>query len=91
MPLHIPVYVNYREIGALHIGRADNRHLENTESTYLVTAHEYPQTMYEGKTRKWTPDWSRGVEFEHTYAEGALVCLRKAIDALEKEGVTDFE
>lgn len=91
MPLHIPVFVNDREIGAIHIGRLDNRNLENVESTYVVTVKEYPQIQFEGKTRKWTPNWDSDVEFTHTYADGALVCLRKAIEALEKAGVTDFD
>lgn len=91
MPLHIPVYVNYEEIGALHIARLDNRHLENAESTYVVSIKEFPQTQHEGKSRKWTPNWDSDIEFTHTYADGALVCLRKAIDALERAGVTDFD
>lgn len=90
-PIHVPVFINRREIGAIHIGRADNRHLENAESTYVVTVKEYPQTVYEGKERKWTPNWDSDVEFTHTYSDGVLVCLRKAIEALEAAGVTDFD
>lgn len=83
MPLHVPVYVNDREITTIHISRLDNFDLSNPESTYIVTTHELPQTMYEGKPRRYTPNWGVGVQFTHKYSDGALKCLSRALVALE--------
>lgn len=83
MPLHIPVYLNDREIEVVHIGRTGPIDPAEDFYHYIVTTHEYPQTMYEGKPRRYTPNWDVGVPFTHKYSDGALKCLSRALEALE--------
>ena len=75
MPLHITVKVNDHLIEDLHIGRIKGGTNPDDLNTYLVVAGDHPITL-EG--------WKEsGIEFTHRYGDNALVCLRKALEALE--------
>jgi hypothetical protein len=73
MPLHVRIAINDAEIETLHIGRIEPLASTMSEHFYLVTDEE----ISEGH-----PNWAIGREFKHTYSDGALICVRKAIDAL---------
>lgn len=72
MPLHVEIRVNDKLLDTLHIGRTEQVHDVTQTSTYLVVSERTPE---------W--GWDDGVPFEHRYDEGALTCVRKAIQALE--------
>lgn len=73
MPLHVRVAVNDREITTLHIGRIEPLASDYAEHFYLITDSEVSTGQ---------PNWAVGREFKHTYSDGALICVRKGIDAL---------
>lgn len=75
MPLHIDVAINESPIESLHIGRIKGGTKADDVNTYLVVNGARPTTLEE---------WhDYGVEFQHRYGDGALVCLRKALQAIE--------
>lgn len=75
MPLHIDIAVNDFPIESLHIGRIKGGTDPDDVNTYLVVSGDQPITL---------KGWHEyGVEFEHRYGDGALVCLRKALQAIE--------
>lgn len=75
MPLHVTININREVLETLHIGRIEGGEKPDDINKYLVVVGEKP----------WMPDaWKMyGVEYEHRYGDGALVCVRKALDALE--------
>ena len=76
MPLHVEVYVNSTYLDGIHIGRVSGNVDPNNENTYLVVNGPLPRTQ---------EDWTNGgIQFNHRYGDGALVCIRKAIQALEE-------
>lgn len=75
MPLHIDVSVNEHHIESLHIGRIAGGTSPDDVNTYLVVHGDRPITLDEWR--------NNGVEFNHRYGDGALVCLRRALDAIE--------
>jgi hypothetical protein len=83
MPLHIPIYVNNQEVCTVHIGRDAPLVDGDPYYPYIVTMHEYPQTLYPGRPRRYTPNWGLGVEFVHKRSDGVLKCLSRALEALE--------
>lgn len=83
MPLHVEIKTNGHPIETVHIGRTEPLTGADVEHQYKVTTVEFPQTLWEGKPRKYTPNWEAGVRFGHVYSDGALVCVRKALEALE--------
>lgn len=78
MPLHAEIYINSTYIDGLHIGRIAGGTDPNDENTYLVVNGPLPRS-----TEGWT---NGGIQFNHRYGDGALVCVRKAIQALEENG-----
>ena len=79
MPLHAEIYINSTYIEGLHIGRIKGNTKPDTINTYLVVNGPLPRTE---------EDWAKGVNFTHRYGDGALTCVRKAIEALENDGAT---
>lgn len=75
MPLHIHIDINEYSLEKLHIGRLKGGTHPDDINTYLVVVGEEPLKL---------EDWKKhGVEYTHRYGDGALVCLRKALQALE--------
>ena len=75
MPLHVTVKINRETIETLHIGRIEGGTGPDDINKYLVVVGEEPLRM---------DTWEEyGVAYKHRYGDGALVCVRKALDALE--------
>lgn len=79
MPLSVEVKINGQLIETVHIGRTEPLAGTNVEHQYKVTTN-LAYSEYGGYE---TPDWEAGVRFGHVYSDGALVCVRKALEALE--------
>jgi hypothetical protein len=75
MPLHVTIKINRETLETLHIGRIKGGTHPNDLNSYLVVVGEEPLGLSEWE--------SSGVEYKHRYGDGALVCVRKAIEALE--------
>lgn len=74
MPLHVDIRVNDELIDQLHIGRVEQLYSAIQVSNYLVVR---------GVHEPWAVPYSdEGVPFTHKYNDGALVCVQKAIAAL---------
>jgi len=81
MPLHVEVYINNTYLDGIHIGRTTNNSsdiLPDSINTYTVVNSPLPPRSMD--------DWNNGIEFTHRYGDGALVCVRKAIEVLEESG-----
>lgn len=78
MPLH--VYVNLNRKGTpldrVHIARIDGGEDPEDVNTYVVVSGTEPFYLSE-----WM---DRGVTYKHRYGDGALICVRKGLEALEK-------
>jgi hypothetical protein len=78
MPLKVTIeLVGYygvdRKINELYIGRdEDLKDRNGGEHKYTVSPTFHP--------------WETLTEFHHEYSDGAEVCVRKALEALESEG-----
>ena len=91
MPIHVEVKINHESIGTIHIGRTDQLLTSNQTSGYLVVTN-----ADKNDSMSWASvgpdlvdymvDWKDGIPFSHKYSDGALVCVRKAIEALEAAG-----
>jgi len=75
MPLHVQIRLNRQLLTEIHIARAEGGTDPDNINTYIATTGEEPLWL-EGYQE-------RGVEFKHRYGDGAEVCVRKAIEALE--------
>lgn len=75
MPLHVTVRINRETLETLHIGRVEGGTSPDDVNKYLVVVGEEPLLLDLWNTY--------GIEYEHRYGDGALVCVRKALDALE--------
>lgn len=76
MSLHVEVRVNSSPLGKVHISRLEQLADEQQTSLYVAWLGEYHDKV--------TP--LNSVEFSHKYSDGALACVKKALDALEKNG-----
>jgi hypothetical protein len=75
MPLHVDVYVNNFKIEQLHIGRLEGGIEADDINTYKLVIGDEPIAFEE---------WEQGIEFTHRYGDGALTCVKKAIEAYER-------
>ena len=76
MPLHVYVKLNRQGLDELHIARIEGGTDPDDINTYVAVQGEEP-LFYD--------DWiERGIQYEHRYGDGALTCVRKGIEALEK-------
>lgn len=75
MPLHITVKINNDTLETLHIGRMAGGTKADDINTYSAVLGDRP--FYQ-------QDWDNGVMYEHRYGDGALTCVRKALEAIEK-------
>jgi hypothetical protein len=75
VPLHVQIRVNRTLLSEVHIARAEGGTDPDDINTYIATTGEEPLWL-EGYQE-------RGVEFKHRYGDGAEVCVRKALEALE--------
>lgn len=76
MPLHVYVNINHQGLDSLHIARIEGGTDPDDINTYVAVQGDEPY-FYE--------EWlERGVKYEHRYGDGALTCVRKGIEALEK-------
>jgi hypothetical protein len=75
MPLHVQIRVNRTLLSEIHITRAEGGTDPDDVNTYIATIGEDPTYLdiYE----------QEGVYYKHRYGDGAEVCVRKAIEALE--------
>lgn len=85
MPLSVEVKINGQLIETVHIGRTEPLAGTNVEHQYKVTTTEVPWATSSGAKEGFHPDWEAGVRFSHVYSDGALVCVRKALEALEHD------
>lgn len=77
MPIHVYIEINTTPIETLHIGRIKGGTRPDDINTYVAVLGDRP--LYE---EEWL---ERGTKFTHRYGDMALVCVRKAIEALEKK------
>lgn len=77
MPLHVPIYINEKVIETLHIGRLEGGSHPDDLNTYCAVLGQEPTSLHE-----WL---DYGASFLHRYGDGATVCVRKALEALEKK------
>ena len=85
MPLNVEIRLNGKFIDIIHIGRRERLTGLDEEYTYVVTDKEYPQTLWEGKPRSYSPNFEGGIEFTHRYSDGARICVMKALQAIGPE------
>jgi hypothetical protein len=71
VPLSVEIKINGREIETLHIGRTEDLWSNNQVSDYLVST----DPRFESEDTK---------PFKHKYSEGAVTCVRKALEAYER-------
>lgn len=76
MPLHVTIKINDQLIENLHIARIAGGTGSEEVNTYLAVLGERPIGL-----SVWQ---DRGVEFQHRYGDGALVCVRKALESIEQ-------
>lgn len=77
MPLSVEIKLNGRQIQTLWIGRLDDFKGEDEQ-------HEYMCGWGSAELEAWNlarPDLLP--RFHHTYSDGAAVCVRKALQAME--------
>lgn len=83
MPLKVTIdlagyYGVDKNISTFYVGRdEDLKDREGGDHLYSVSSKVWP--------------WEPLVEFVHEYKDGAEVCVRKALEAMEKEGITDVK
>lgn len=75
MPLHVYIDINDTPIETLHIGRIKGGTSPDDINTYVAVIGDRPLYLEEWE--------KRGVKFTHRYGDMALVCVRKAIEAIE--------
>lgn len=81
MPIHVQILINDRVLDTLHIGRLEGGMDPDDLNTYCAVLGEEPVGLH-----SWL---DRGVTYLHTYGDGALVCVRKALEAIEKKETGD--
>lgn len=69
MPIHIEVAINDERLHKLTIGRTEEFKGRHHDHEYIVVVDN---------------DFSRMARFTHNYADGALVCVEKALVALRE-------
>lgn len=74
MPLHVDIKLNEHTIQRIHVGRMSGGTNPDSVNTYMAVTGE-PPTKYD--------DWMKGVQFNHTYGDGAEICVMKAIHAIK--------
>jgi hypothetical protein len=78
MPIHVNIDINKHPITDIHIGRIAGDTNPDSINTYVVVNGYEP--LYK-------EDWiNGGIQFEHRYGDNILICIRKAIQALEENG-----
>lgn len=73
MPLGIRIDLNGRPYYSLSIGRHDELYSNTQTSRYSIVS---------GISQGESVDWAAGVQFNHRYDHGMLVCVRKGLEAL---------
>ena len=82
MPLHVTIKVNDDLITDVHIGRIEGGTNPEDINRYVVVAGEEPLTI---------GTWLElGKQFDHRYGDGAVACVRKALEALEQDTNTNY-
>lgn len=79
MPLHVTIKINHTTIENLHIARLTGGTDADDVNTYTAVLGDPPYSI---------DQWFEGVEYQHRYGDGALVCVRKALEAIEKSEST---
>jgi hypothetical protein len=75
MPIHVDIRINRELIETVHIGRLEGGVEADDVNLYVACLGDEPLRV---------DDWvARGVQYKHRYGDGALVCVRKALDSLE--------
>jgi hypothetical protein len=83
MPIHVDIRINRELIEKLHIGRLEGGTDADDVNIYVACLGPEPLRV---------DDWiERGVKYEHRYGDGALVCVRRALDALEIQVNLDLD
>jgi hypothetical protein len=78
MPLSVEIKINGISLETIHIGRmASGGTRPNDINNYLVVNGQFPSN-YEA----WNHD---GVQFQHRYGDGAVECVRLALQALKEK------
>ena len=80
MPLKVTIelagyYGVDKKISEFYVGRdEDLKSRTSGEHKYSVSTQVWP--------------WEPVVEFDHEYSDGAETCVRRALEAMEKKGIT---
>jgi len=75
VPLHVQIRVNRTLLSEIHITREGGGTDPDDVNTYIATIGDDPVYLdiYE----------QQGIHYKHRYGDGAEVCVRKALEALE--------
>lgn len=76
MPIHIPIHVNEKQITQIHIARVNGGMDREAGKEHGYVVLEQPNPPATDK------EWDEGIPFTHTYGDGLLVCVEKALHAL---------
>jgi hypothetical protein len=74
MPIHVEVSINTTQIDSIHIGRVRGGTDPDDINDYLVVHGDRPTRL---------EDWHiDGIPFRHRYGDGALICVKRGIEAI---------
>lgn len=74
MPIHVDIKINDTLVEQIHIGRVRGGTDPDDINDYLVIDGPKPTSM-----KDWVID---GIPFTHRYGDGAMVCVKRGIEAL---------
>lgn len=84
MPLRIRIDINGHNIETYWIGRVEGKAFPDDINTYVIGLGTAEQAPWD--TSDW---WGKGYEdltqFTHRYGDGAAVCVRKGLEAMEDD------
>jgi hypothetical protein len=82
VPVRVKIDINGRVVSTIHIAREKGLPTPNSENTYrAIIKNESPSYN----------DLNDGVMFTHRYGDGVEICVKKAIEALEKNNKLKIE
>lgn len=94
MPVHVDIRINTHLIKRVHVARMTKNGMQpGSVNEYAVVVKPAPPTTgymakYADEGPTWL-EWEEGVRFTHTYGDGVLTLLQKALAALPQEVLTE--